>query len=163
MLKHLITVSYEPFVKICTSLTLTIFFSLVKLWQKNLVFLLTLNNHFSIISSPSKLKYFLCLALLRNCSSFNDPFTSKCLSASIFRSHLEYASILSGTQMLLVFPIASKPFMTDFFHLLALKFIIAKTPRSDYDYIRTFFNLNSLKDLVGKILILLKKKKIIKL
>jgi len=53
---------------------------------------------------------------------------------------------LSGTPILSVLPITLKRFKTIFFDLLVLKFIIARAPHSDYDNLKKFIRLNSLKN-----------------
>lgn len=75
--------------------TILLFFS-SQTQVKILVLFLTQNSYLHIISIKNKMLPIFGL-MMRNCSSFNDLFTLKCLCSSLVRSHLEYATIICNS------------------------------------------------------------------
>jgi hypothetical protein len=81
---------------------------------------------------------------MRNCSSFNDPFTFKCIFTSIVRSHLEYATNICDFNAIGISNHIEAA-QNKFLRFIGFKFSIARNPHSDYDT-NKFLNLNPLKD-----------------
>jgi hypothetical protein len=83
--------------------------------------------------------------IMRNCSSFNDPFTFKCLFTSIVRSHLEYATIIWDSNTIGISN-HIEAVQNNFFRFISFKFNIERPPHSDYINVSNFLNLKSLAD-----------------
>ena len=81
----------------------------------------------------------------RNSSSFNDPFTLKCLYTSIVRPVFEYATIIWET-----FNIGHseqlEKIQNNILRFICFKCNLHRPPHSGYENILNFLNLKTLKD-----------------